>query len=250
MATSHDEYFTVTRVTPEQLEKQLDTIAKNIETVRKRVGPQATVKAANRILTTAVGVTTKRVHSEIGKPEVKQRHIRNRIRTSNMNLKHPRGQITAYIQDMPAIHLGYIKKASKPPKATAYHVQKRSAKIPGKRARARGAKGKPMGVKVGTKIFNDAYVQKTRGDKGGVYQVLDRRGKKTWKDGRSGWGYPKGGAPRDARNPQFVIKYSFKKAFEKHFIPSVEFVIARDFSKEFDAAEKNQIRLMFGTKRL
>ena len=240
----------MTRVTAEQLEKQHDTIAKNIETVRERVGPQATVKAANRVLASAVGVTTKRVHAEIGKPEVKQHHIRNRIRTSNMNVKRPRGHITAYIQDMPAIHLGYVKKASKPPKATAYHVQKRSAKIPGKRAKARGAKGKPMGVKVGAKIFDNAYVAKTRGDKGGVYQVLERRGRKTWKKGRSGWGYAANNAPRDARNPQFVIKYSFKKAFEKNFIPSVEFVIARDFSKEFDAAEKNQIRLMFGTKRL
>ena len=219
----------ISQASAKDFAKDLKRFDKDMTTIREHVGPAATVMAGNRVLRSALTLTVKAVHKE-QPPEIKQFHIRNRIRVRNMSVGRPIGYMHAYVRDMPAIRLGYKKGSSRIEGMKVYRKHAKRGPSGKYRMRAKGgARSQLGGVKVGTKFIPNGFVNiatKSKfGSKGPTVQIFRRHQKETW-------------ASPGVRAPFSVVKYPLRKTFDKHFKASLQKSIKDNYDKEFDAAYK------------
>lgn len=206
-----------------------------MDRLREFAGPRATTIAGNRVVRAAVTIATRATIADLhsnGVTEVKQKHIRNRMRVRNMSVKKPKAYLNAYVQDMPAIHLGLNRQGIAKGKKFYRESISFNARKPGKNSKVGGSYSKIGGVKVGGKFFPNAFINVIR--KNQTVHILRRKQKATWA-GR-------------VRLPIDVIKYPLRQAFAKHFAPSLQKSIDANYQKEFDRAMTLELAKLLNRK--
>jgi hypothetical protein len=219
---------------PEKFNDDLLKFQKDVQFIRSKIGPKATIMAGNRVLRAATTIAVRNVVKELsgkGYPEVKQKHVRARMKVRNMSLQRPFGRMTAYVQDMPAIHLSLGKHGVAKGKKLYRESVKYNAKKPGKNTAIGGSYSKVGGVKVGGRFFPNAFVNVIR--KNQTVHILRRKQKATW-SGKT-------------RLPIDVIKYPMRNAFAVHFERALLDSIDQNYQKEFDLAYRLEQGRLLGT---
>lgn len=211
----------------DKFDRDMERFQKNVEFVRQKIGPKSTIMAGNRVLRAATTIAVRNVVKDMssrGYSEVKQKHIRARMKVRNMSLQRPFGRITAYVQDMPAIHLSLNRQGVARGKKFYRESVHFNPKKPGKNSNIGGSYSKVGGVKVGGRFFPNAFVNIIR--KNQTVHVLRRKQKATWAG--------------KTRLPIDVVKYPLRNAFAVHFEQALKDSIDQNFQKEFDLAYRLQ----------
>lgn len=206
----------------EKWEKDYAEMVKNIESVKKIVGPRSMLMAINRLASTARGTSAKKVASE---RQVPLFLVRRRMYARNANMRTLTSINKAYIKDIPFIALGENARSGEQKGAFTY--------------RSDGDIGPGFG---GVKIKNpiklvdgkrktsyrkvaDGFVNVIR--KNQKVHVMRRMQRATWSGGK--------------RLPVEVLKLKVDSSFQRHFRPTFIAIVNKNYEKEFHAAFRKNL---------
>lgn len=223
-------------------DRNIYTIETNMNYLAEVATPRAVIMALNRVRTTIKSEVSKKVWAKskhlpmvdsqgrrifsIGtkpvKTGIKLNHIRRRVFVSRAKKTKPGIRIIGYIQPIPLASLTTRMKGG----GTALKGQQ----VKRKSSKKRSTRG---GIKIGTAMYPNHFLQFIRRNQ--VFHIFHRKQKKTWKDGKSGWGRAPGTTQED-RAPYDISFIDLEKPFQKHFVPTIEKVANERLKLEFDNA--------------
>lgn len=210
--------------------KGVERAIANLNSLDRRILPQATVWAINRTAQSAISKATRKVASETvaGDNRVQGlplKLVRGRVKLWKASARFDVAKQRAYMRinrgDLPAIKLGI--------------AQTRPSRRKGKMHRGHST------LKVGRYVFRDAFVQKLAN---GRWHVMRRLPEAQYATGRT-----PSGRTRRGSYPMAVVKISLAGPLTKAFEAEKMRIIRETMPKELESALKQQIRLYF-TRRI